>query len=748
MRKTIAFLSACWLFFGITIAQTTPPVKSGPTPNTRQMKYLQEPMAAFIHFGMNTFAGSDGIEWGNDVKRPASTFNPTKGKVDTDQWVRLLKKAGFTRVFITLKHHDGFCTWPTKITDYNISKSPYLAGKGDLAKELSESCDKYGMDMGIYLSPWDAWEPSYGDSTPGDYNDFYDGQLRELLGGTYGRLNTETGKREIVEIWLDGATGDGVAHQTYDFARYVRTVRELQPNCLTWMTLQAAQNYSGPEAGFPVDAFWVGNEKGYVNDPVWMKVAVNGTSVSQYNTNGKYMSIPEADVSIRPGWFYHSAQDGSVKTLDYLINSIYLRSVGMGIPLLLNVPPNREGKFHANDSVALMKFGKAISNTFQTNLLTSQMTASVGAVRGAGFEAANVLDENYDTYWTMTDGQTTGTITVDLGKDVELDVIRLQEYIPLGQRIGGWKAEVEVYGSWREFGSGQTIGYQRLIKGTLLPVRKIRLTITSAQAVPLINSIEAYRSDVSITSVGPIPAGINSTQLSTILNAIISPEWSVLENYSKTGSAIQSKTNKSVVPFAVQGGWFRLAGTKSPDTGILEVWIDGVKKAKVDTYAEEINKYASLYENNTLRAGNHSVEIKTTGKKNRKSTGFGIILQNIMMLDKETKGMFELVKSVERSSENAKTLKFQIRRYGNLQEPASVTFITSPGTGVHGKTYSDKTETVKFDSGDFLKTAIVTILENSLAEGNKDFYIELNNPTNNHVIGVNSVLRVLVKDDD
>lgn len=899
MRKTIAFLCACCLFFGITVAQTTPPVKSGPTPNARQMKYLQDPMAAFIHFGMNTFAGSDGIEWGNDVKRPASTFNPTNGKVDTDQWVRLLKKAGFTRVIITLKHHDGFCTWPTKITDYNISKSPYLGGKGDLAKELSESCDKYGLDMGIYLSPWDAWEPSYGDSTPGDYNDFYDGQLRELLGGAYGRLNTETGKREIVEIWLDGATGDGVAHQTYDFTRFVNTVRELQPNCLTWMTLQAAQNYSGPEAGFPVDAFWVGNEKGYVNDPVWMKVAVNGTSVSQYNSNGKYMCIPEADVSIRPGWFYHAAQDGSVKTLDYLVNNIYFRSVGMGIPLLLNVPPNRQGKFHANDSVALMKFGTAISNTFQTNLLTTQMTATASAVRGSGFEAANVLDGNYDTYWTMADGQTSGTITVDLGKDVEMDVIRIREYIPLGQRVSGWKAEVEVYGSWREFGTGQTIGYQRMIKGTLLPVRKIRLTITSALAVPLINSIEAYKSDASITSVGPVPPGINSTEASVLqslktmkvsklkfevlempsghwptlaemkfynsLNGtreeisrngftatatseakqavngepdcpasntldntistiwqpewkpkvsmpqslmynfgkqidlseisylprqtsdqdiaskfniytaenagdpytlslsggtfiatqkaaqftpIASSDWTVLQNYSTTGTAIQSKTNTAVAQFGVQGGWFRLLGSKSPSTGIFEVWIDGVKSATIDTYAALLSKDAVLYENNSLSADNHIVLIKATGTKNNSSIDSKIILQNVFKLENGVKGMFEMAKTFDESREDAGTFTFEIRRYGSLSEPASVTFITTPGTGVHGKTYEDKTEVIQFAAGESVKTATVNILENSLAEGNKDFYIELNNPTNNHIPGFNTVTRVLVYDND
>ncbi len=899
MRKVITLLSASLFFFSVVSAQTTPPFKFGPAPNARQMKYLKNPMAAFIHFGMNTFAGTDGIEWGNDVKRPASTFNPTKGKVDTDQWVRLLRKAGFTRVIITLKHHDGFCTWPTKVTDYNISKSPYLNGQGDLAKELSESCDKYGMDMGVYLSPWDAWEPSYGDSTPGDYNDFYDAQLRELLGGEYGRLNTETGKREIAEIWLDGATGSGVAHQTYDFARYVSTVRELQPNCLTWMTLGAAQNYSGPESGFPVDAFWVGNESGYVNDPVWLKVIPTSNGASQYQANGTYFCIPEADVSIRPGWFYHSSQDGSVKSLDYLIHNIYFRSVGMGIPLLLNIPPNREGKFHPNDSVALMKLNTALTETFKTNLIQPAASVAASAVRGEGFEASKLLDNNFDTYWTMPDGQKTGTVTVDLGKDVDLDVIRLQEYIPLGQRISSWKVEVEVYGNWKEFGSGQTIGYQRMIKGTVLPVRKIRLSITSSLAVPVISSIEAYRSDASIASKGAFPSGIKSTaadalralvtrkvsklkfevlempsgrwptlaemrfyklsdgarveidrtgftatatsearqavngepdcpasntldnNLSTIwqpewkpkvsmpqsltydfgkqielteisyqqrqtseqdiatkyniyiaenagdpltksleggtftatlktaqFTPVSSTDWTVLQNYSNLGIAIQSKTNTATARFGVEGGWFRLLGAKSPDTGILEIWIDGTKTAKVDTYSPQLLKDGVIYENNSLSADNHVVEVKATGTKNDNSTDSKIILQNLLKLENGIKAMFEIDKAFGESREDAGIYTFEVRRFGNISESASVTFITTPGTGVHGKTYSDKTETVQFAPGESSKTVHVTILENSLAEGNKDFYIELNNPTNNHILGFIAQSRVLVYDND
>lgn len=895
--KTILVLGVILLIAQSTYSQSVP-AKFAPTPNERQMKYLQEPMAAFIHFGMNTFAGADGIEWGNDVKRPASTFNPTQGKVDTDQWVRLLKKAGFKRVIITLKHHDGFCTWPTKQTDYNIANSPYMNGKGDLAKELSLSCDKYGMDMGIYLSPWDAWEPSYGDASAGDYNDFYDNQLRELLGGEYGRLNIETGKREIVEIWLDGATGAGVAHQTYDFARYVATVRQLQPKCLTWMTLAAAKNYSGSETNFPVDAFWVGNEAGYVNDPVWMKVDVSSGTPKQYAANGAYMSIPEADVSIRPGWFFHNSQNSSVKTLDYLVHNIYFRSVGMGIPLLLNIPPDRSGKFHATDSVRLMEFGNAINNTFETNLLKNTMTATASNVRGAGFEAGKVLDENYDTYWTLPDNQKSGSITIDLGKDTEMDVIRIQEYLPLGQRISAWKLELEVYGSWVEYGSGQTIGFQRMVKGALLPVRKIRFTINSSLDVPIINGIQAYRSDASITKASAIPAGVqnlgaNSLQsLSTKKisklkfeiteipsgkwptlaemnfftssngtrtlidrngftatatseakqavngepdclasltldgnnNTIWQPEWkpkvampqsltynfgkqidlteisylprqssdqdlarkfniyiaendadpftlsltggtfntnlktaqftpiaasdwNLLSAYSANGDAIESKTNKATAEFTVQNAWFRLLGAKSPDTGILEVWIDGVVAATIDTYAATLTKDAVLFEQN-LPKGIHSIQVKATGTKNTLSSNSKIILQNLLKLENEAKGMFELEKSFAESREDAGHFTFKVRRLGDSSEAASVTYITSPGTGVHGKTYIDKTEVLQFAVGEAEKTVTVEIVDNDLAEGNKDFYIELNTPTNKHIIGFNKELRVLVYDND
>lgn len=900
MKKSVFLIaiSIINIYFSITQAQVAPS-KFGPVPNERQMKYLQNPMAGFIHFGMNTYAGSDGIEWGNDVKRPASTFNPPNGKVDTDQWIRLFKKAGFTRVIITLKHHDGFCLWPTKQTDYNISKSPYQGGNGDLAKELSLSCDKYDMEMGIYLSPWDAWEPSYGDASTGDYNIFYDNQLRELLGGEYGKLNTATGKREICEIWLDGATGSGTAHQTYDFARFVSTVRELQPKCLTWMSLAAGENYTGSEENFPVDAFWVGNERGYVNDPVWMKVNVNGSSVSNYQATGKYFCVPEADVSIRPGWFYHAAQDGAVKSLSVLTNDIFLRSVGMSIPLLLNIPPNREGKFHANDSTSLIRLGNAVKNTFSQNLITPQMTATSSASRGTGFDASKAIDGNYDTYWTMVDGQTTGTLTIDFGKTIEMDVIRIQEYLPLGQRISGFKTEVDVYGQWREFGSGQTVGYQRVVKGVLMPVNKVRLTITSSLAVPLICNLEVFRSDASITTMGTLPAGFeekkaenfqtiapqkisklkfevvsvasgkwptiaemrfftrengnlveiprtgftttatsysknstaespcppsntldgnnstiwqpewspskvslpqsvtydfgkqilcsdimylprqsstgdiptvfniytaenaadelkltvaNGTFLSGINTAQTSPinnsDWTVLQNYGKGGTAIQSKTAGVKAVFNVNSSWFRLIGGKGPAFGTMDISIDGIKKTTIDCYSPVTKADVILYEISGLNGTTKTVEISVTGNKNNAATDNLIILQRAEALQTGVNGMFELKRSTIDVQENTGTLNFDIIRKGSLGEAASVTVVTSPGTGVHGKNYIDASATLHFEAGESLKTASVQILENDFREGNKDFYIELANPTNLHVPGFLHKARVVIYDND
>ncbi|HPT44097.1 MAG TPA: discoidin domain-containing protein, partial [Paludibacteraceae bacterium] len=356
--------------------------------------------------------------------------------------------------------------------------------------------------------PWDAWDSRYGadgGTKTNAYNTYYKNQLNELLNGNYGRLNTTTGKREIAEIWLDGATGTTVK-QTYDLDGFISIVRTLQPNCVVWMDSKWQSSYTGTAANFPLDAMWVGNEEGKIADPAWNTIDVTKTSTNQGRVaNGPYFCVSEADVSIRPGWFYHSAEDNGVKGLQDLTN-IYYNTVGMGIPLLLNVPPNRAGVFHANDSAALMKLGSQISSSFATNLITSSMTATASATRDTGYEASKAIDSSNDTYWTMADGTTTGNIVIDFGKTLEINNVKIQEYMPLGQRISGFTVELYVNSTWVTFGTGQTIGHQRIVKGSAMKATKLRLSITSSQAVPLISNIAAY-----FAATETLPTGLNYT---------------------------------------------------------------------------------------------------------------------------------------------------------------------------------------------------------------------------------------------
>lgn len=491
MKYVILFLLI--LFSKCVVSQVQTSDVRSPKPNAIQMKYLHSPLAGFIHYGINTYTGDDGIEWGDKSKEPSTSFNPTADKIDTDQWVRLFKKAGFSRIIVVLKHHDGFCLWQTKQTDYNISNSPYINGKGDLAKEFSESCDKYEMDMGIYLSPWDAHEVSYGDTTPGDYNDFYVNQLVELLSGDYGRMNPETGKREIVEVWLDGASGS-LNKQTYDLNRFYKTVRELQPNTCIWMDNKWHFNQNGERTDYVLDAIWVGNEDGYINDPAWCLIDLDKINNGEQGRSetGNLFCVSEADVSIRPGWFYHSQQDKSVKDVSYLIDSIYMRTVGMGIPLLLNVPPNREGKIHPIDSATLINFGKEIKKLHKDNLISENATIESSSCASVDFPAFNAIDGDYNTYWRCADNDTNRFLIIDFGEPKEFNIVKIQEYIELGQHVAGFKVEFHDGDNWIEFGKGKTIGYQRLVRGENTKSRKIKITFTETLAAPNINNVEVF----------------------------------------------------------------------------------------------------------------------------------------------------------------------------------------------------------------------------------------------------------------
>ena len=458
---TILALSLSFLSSGtndsVYADTASPPAPYGPVPSAKQLEWHNMDMYAFIHFGINTFTDK---EWGDGTDSPA-LFNPTQ--LDANQWVTTLKNAGFKMVILTAKHHDGFNLWPSAYSDYGVKSSPWKNGKGDVVKELSDAARAQGMKFGIYLSPWDRHEKTYGSGEA--YNQFYMNQLRELL----------TNYGEISEVWWDGAKGDNTP-QTYDFNAWSSLVHELQPNAVIF-------------GGSPNnDVRWVGNENGLAPDTLWSKVDAGGNP----SPNGIRWLPNEADVSIRPGWFYHQSQDGSVKSLSSLID-IYNRSVGHNAALLMNVPPDRRGLITDYDVNRLNQFRQYLDSVYTTNLATGA-TATATETRGASFSAGNMLDSNSSSYWATSDGVTAASVTVNLGSAKTFDILKLQEYIPLGQRVSGFNVEVRENNTWRTVYTGQTIGDQKLITFPSVTADQLRLNITSSQASPVIHSLGIYRS--------------------------------------------------------------------------------------------------------------------------------------------------------------------------------------------------------------------------------------------------------------
>ena len=391
-----------------------------------------------------------------------------------------------TGLILTAKHHDGFCLWPSKYTDYSVKNSKWKNGKGDVVKEFVEACKEYGLKAGIYLSPWDRHSAVYG--TP-EYITYYRNQLRELL----------TNYGDIFEVWFDGANGGTgyyggkkkkikINNKTYyDWPNTWKIVRELQPEAVMFSD-------AGP------DLRWVGNENGYADAINWCLLDTVGIYpgmpeykfLSKGNEYGNKWIPAECDVSIRPGWFYDKKQNKKVKSVEHLLK-IYYRSVGRNSCLILNVPPDETGKINKVDVDRLKEFKAALNKEFENNLaLNKEVIASSFRGNDARFRASNVTDENYNTYWATDDDVKTGSLTINLGDETEVNRIVLQEYIKLGQRVDSFNIEALVNGKWEQQAYGGTIGYKRILKFPTVKTTKIRINILKAKACPVINNIELY----------------------------------------------------------------------------------------------------------------------------------------------------------------------------------------------------------------------------------------------------------------
>ncbi len=455
-------------------------------PSPEQYAWQQMEFNAFIHFGMNTFTGN---EWAKSIASP-KMFDPPE--LNCDQWVRVLKEAGIKMAILTAKHEDGFCLWPSKYTDYSVKSSPWKDGKGDVVRQFVNACRKYGLKVGLYLSPWDQEAPSYG--TPA-YNTYYENQLRELL----------TNYGPITEVWFDGGIDPHYPKkQVYDWHAYYKLVRKLQPHALIAI-MGPDIRWVGTESGFGRQTEWdvlpikfspdeaaKAKESRYPIDEVFKPHNymgdVLGSREQLDGADGLFWYPAEADVSIRPGWFYHASQDTAVKSVAELID-IYFSSVGRNDVLLLNVPPDKKGLITKYDSTSLVGLHKVLSETFDHDFARD---ASVEVADQPGVSKVSSLFGG-GRYWIAKEGTDTASLVFNLPKKETFDVAMLQEEIMVGQRIGKFRIDYWNGDGWRKLAGGTTVGYKRLLRFKPVTTDRVRLVIERSRLNPTLANFGLYQ---------------------------------------------------------------------------------------------------------------------------------------------------------------------------------------------------------------------------------------------------------------
>ncbi len=732
------------------------PAAWGAVPSINQLIYHRQELSAFMHFGMNTFTN---LEWGTGNERPSQFA--LANDFDAEGIVKALMDAGFKKLIITAKHHDGFCIWPSAYTEHSIKNSPYKNGQGDILAEVSAACTKYNMDMGLYLSPWDENAPSYGyydkDGNPLldasgnprngmtwaqveeldelDYNEYYINQINEIAGNPkYGNNG------RFVEWWMDGAKGSGADAQNY--------------TSFDWYA--AIQNNEGIAAGYEDDCLlfgagayttvrWIGNELGYASNETWAKSQVNRVtnSINSNNVqedtgytkglyNGNQWTVPECDARITPGWFYHP--NDVPKTISAL-SEMYFRSVGHNSTLLLNFPPNRQGTLDAAVFTRLKEFGNTIKDTFDENFAASEIASiSASSVRGnaIAYSPANVADGNDDTYWTMNDTETTGSITIDLGERKEFDVISIKEYIPLGQRVFSYSVEYKDGESeWRTFESGPTIGAHRLCRS--VPVRgdKVRINIKGSYAVPVISEVGVYKASGGFEIKQELPSGIEFIDnVGFGRTGTWSTGTSGIGNTSMTSS-----TSGSTATFNFTGSKFWIVGNVGSSYGSAQISIDGGAPITFSGYAATSALSQRVYESPDLEYGLHEAKITVIGQS--------INLDGAYYLHND-KGMFEIEQG-NYSVIAGEPINIKIKRIGNTSREETVNVVSEPGGAVQGQHYQDINVVLSFAAGESEKVVTIPTYISETQTGNLDFYLNLLSPSEGATLGFNASSKIVLR---
>ena len=497
------------LFVALTIAVAVQcaaaavplPDPYGAVPTARQLRWHQLEQYAFVTFGVNTFTDK---EWGMGDEDP-KVFNPTA--FDAGQIVAAAKAGGLEGLVLVAKHHDGLCLWPTKSTPHNISATLYKKGKGDIVKEMADACKKAGIRFGVYVSSWDRNHPDYGG--PG-YVTAYHQQISELT-SSYG---------PIFEVWFDGQTGgtgyyggkggkrsvDGYTY--YGWKEIHAIIRSNQPQCAIWCGI-----YKENDRLHFGESRWGGSEGGDVGNPCWNTMSSTNVNYSRADSSrgmrdGDVWCGAEGDVSIRPGWFWHESQNGSVKSPRKLMD-IYLSCVGRGANLILNLPPDRRGLIHEDDVASITEYGNHLRKTFATTPAQGA-TLTAGNTRGndPSYGPARLLDGDMWSESISDDAVHTPEVVLELKDEKTFNLIRLREDIRLGQRIEGVAVDAFVNGAWKEIASAPCVGAIRLCRVPKTTTTKVRIRVTKSPVCPALSDFGLFLEpefDIWLPPVGTDP---------------------------------------------------------------------------------------------------------------------------------------------------------------------------------------------------------------------------------------------------
>ena len=734
---------------------TAEPAADDVVPDANQYKYQKDELAAFCHFGPNTF---NEIEWGEHYgdKKPSEIFRLNQ-KFDAETMVSTLKSAGFKKLIITAKHHDGFCIWPSEYTDYDAEAAGY---KGDILEEISTACTKHGMDMGLYLSPWDIHEPSYGykdangnpttpDKDVKDYNEYYNNQLKEILGNEkYGN------KGRFVEVWMDGAKGSGANAQEYDFNTWFETIqkyegKEVAGNSADCM-LFGAQAYTTVR--------WIGNEDGVAHENTWAKSKVNeaNNTIDSNGTtpytigyaDGNKWTVPECDGRITSGWFWGTKKN-TPKTITQLAN-MYFDSVGHNATMLLNVPPNNQGTVDKPILERVTEFGQNVEETFRTNLAKAKgTTIEASNVRGndTAFKPGNVVDAKDETYWTTDDRTKEGSLTIKWDKAKKFDVVSIEEAIQKGQHINSYKVEYKASNEapWQTLKSGETVGAKRLVRTPPVSATQVKITVgTSDGKVPMLSEVGVYKASKGFQLASTAPEGMESTSVNDTDKFTFSPTgW-----HPQTGSQYINGQNTwsdkadAYFTFKFHGTKAYLMGTTDPGHGQADVYIDGEKVKTINTRAESRSTGAKIFESEDLEDKDHTLKLVA-------KTNAAIGVEAAYVINNGGVGMIELENSAYTMDENS-SLEATIKRVGGTKGEITAKIQPNPGSAIQDDFETEWFPTVTLNNGELEKTVTVAKTKrNTNLTGDRVFSIELTEKTpKNAIIGFNGSARITIKDAD